>query len=281
MLTPVKVFISWSGSRSKSVAKALADWIPNVVQGTDCFYSDESIDAGQRWNDEITKWLAVTDFGIVCVTPENTEARWLNFEAGALAKKLDDTTRLVPVTLGFSPGALEFPLRQFNGVGADGTGIKKLVQSLVNTSGSKINVDMTFELWWPKLDAALQAIPAPAEDVAVPEPPDPAELLPEILSVVRKIERQQESSSLDDLLFGIGTEARAEQLRRRARLASIKRHFRDEPLDDQEYEEYLAKKHRDEERQAEAEAEATAAAYWAAEAMIDAARESADEDGEH
>lgn len=186
------------------MAKALADWIPNVLQGTECFYSDEAIEAGQHWNNEINKWLAGTDFGIVCVTPENTESRWLNFEAGALAKKLNDESRVVPVTLGFSPSALDFPLRQFNGVQADQPGIKKLIQSLVTASEARINLDLTFDLWWQKLEESFNTIPASADDVSVPEPPDSTELLTEILGLVRGIARDQTRGYSAALPVGLG-----------------------------------------------------------------------------
>jgi hypothetical protein len=49
--------------------------------------SDNNIDGGARWNDALAKALEETDFGIVCVTCANQAAPWLNFEAGAVAKK--------------------------------------------------------------------------------------------------------------------------------------------------------------------------------------------------
>jgi hypothetical protein len=83
-----KVFISWSGEPSRSIARALHDWLPTVAQHVRPWMSDQEIGTGRRWNEEIAKALDDTDFGIVCVTAQNQHAPWLMFEAGGLAKRL-------------------------------------------------------------------------------------------------------------------------------------------------------------------------------------------------
>jgi hypothetical protein len=60
--------------------------------------SDNNIDGGARWNDKIAKALEETDFGIVCVTRENQSSAWLNFEAGAVAKKVGQA-RVIPLLI--------------------------------------------------------------------------------------------------------------------------------------------------------------------------------------
>jgi TIR domain len=83
----MKVFISWSGSKSQAVALALRGWLRGVINSLEPFVSATDIDAGTRWQSEIASQLDVSNFGIVCVTKENQAAPWLNFEAGALAKR--------------------------------------------------------------------------------------------------------------------------------------------------------------------------------------------------
>ena len=85
----MKVFISWSGDKSLKVAKILKDWIPCVIQDIQPYFSTEDIDKGARWSSDIAKELSDADFGILCVTKDNLESQWLNFEAGALSKTLD------------------------------------------------------------------------------------------------------------------------------------------------------------------------------------------------
>jgi hypothetical protein len=86
----MKVFISWSGPRSRHVARALHDWLPDIVQYVEPWMSHEDIQAGARWSPEINDQLSQTKFGIICLTPENQHKPWLAFEAGALAKTVDD-----------------------------------------------------------------------------------------------------------------------------------------------------------------------------------------------
>jgi hypothetical protein len=103
----MRVFISWSGTRSKRLAVHLHDWLGAVVQRAEPWLSDRDLEAGQRWNEEISAKLKDTHFGILCLTRENLAAPWLLFEAGALAKAID-SARVVPVLLGVARSDLTF-----------------------------------------------------------------------------------------------------------------------------------------------------------------------------
>jgi hypothetical protein len=109
----MKVFLSWSRDRSKSVATALEQWIPDVLQEVEPWISSD-IGAGQRWNREIDKELSKTDFGILCLTRENLQERWILFEAGALAKRVGEDARVVPYLIDdLRPEDLKPPLGLF------------------------------------------------------------------------------------------------------------------------------------------------------------------------
>jgi hypothetical protein len=54
----MKVFISWSGSRSNALAEALRDWIPLVLHYVEPWLSQTDIEAGQRWAEQVAKELA-------------------------------------------------------------------------------------------------------------------------------------------------------------------------------------------------------------------------------
>lgn len=86
----MKIFISWSGDRSELLAKALRDWFPLVLHYVDPWLSQSDIQAGERWGIEVAKELETCNFGVICVTKENLNSPWILFEAGALAKSMQD-----------------------------------------------------------------------------------------------------------------------------------------------------------------------------------------------
>lgn len=94
----VRVFISWSGEESRAVALALRDWLPVVIQSLDPWCSDTDIEAGANWNSTIGNELSTAKFGIICVTRENQNRPWLNFEAGAISKLVSNAA---PVLVDF------------------------------------------------------------------------------------------------------------------------------------------------------------------------------------
>lgn len=96
----MKVFISWSGERSQIFAQALHEWLPMVLQSIVPWLSQADIAAGERWADKIAKELEGCNFGILSVTRENIASPWILFEAGALAKLMQEG-RVIPLILAF------------------------------------------------------------------------------------------------------------------------------------------------------------------------------------
>ena len=64
----MKVFISWSGERSKQVAVAIREWLPMILQYVEPWMSEADISAGDRWSVELSKQLEESGFGIICLT---------------------------------------------------------------------------------------------------------------------------------------------------------------------------------------------------------------------
>ena len=182
----MKVFLSWSGGKSKHVAKALRGWLPNVIQAIDPWLSSEDMAKGSRWNAEIVAKLNETEAGIICVTPDNQEAPWLNFEAGALSKTVKEVF-VCPYLIGLTMTDLKGPLAMFQAVEANEVDTLRVVSTLNKALGDQTRPDedvrRTFDKWWPDLHKDLEKA-ASIQPSARSERPD-REILEEILVLAR------------------------------------------------------------------------------------------------
>ena len=123
----MKVFLSWSGDRSKAVAEVLRDWLPQVIQAVDPWISSD-IEKGARWGPEITEKLEQSKVGIICLTKDNLDAKWILFEAGALSKTSDAHVCTFLLDLIYSD--IEYPLAQFNHTEFNKEEVLKLVNTI-------------------------------------------------------------------------------------------------------------------------------------------------------
>jgi hypothetical protein len=72
----MKVFISWSGQRSRAVARELHEWLQLVMPTTiEPWMSDSDLDKGSRWAVGLGQGLAEMSAGISVLTPENVTSR--------------------------------------------------------------------------------------------------------------------------------------------------------------------------------------------------------------
>lgn len=106
------VFISWSGEVSKRFALAFKDWISNVIQSIKPWMSSEDIEKGARWSTEIAEKLESCQIGVLCITKENFKEPWINFEAGALSKRLGES-KVCTLLLDLKATDISGPLVQF------------------------------------------------------------------------------------------------------------------------------------------------------------------------
>lgn len=159
----MKVFLSWSGILSHKIASALREWLPSVIQAIEPYLSSEDIDKGARWSVDIAAELNESNYGVLCITPENLEAPWIMFEAGALSKSLDKS-RVVPFLYNLKRSEIQGPLLQFQSVITEHDDIWRLLSSMNASLGDKAlseeQLKKTFEVWWPILEKMLSDIGA-------------------------------------------------------------------------------------------------------------------------
>ena len=209
----MKVFISWSGPRSKAVAELLRDWIKCVIQATRPWISTRDIDRGALWFTEISDQLKDTTVGIVCLTQENKNKPWILFEAGALAKGIS-SSRVCTFLIDLKPSDIEDPLAQFNHTLPERESIWELIHTLNNClSANGLDeriLEQVFATYWDQFDRGFKDIIKKYPPSEKPEPRSEKNLLAEILdntrflnNKIRSIESKIEMDKEKDLQIPI------------------------------------------------------------------------------
>ncbi len=186
----MKVFLSWSGDRSRDLANALREYLPLVIQSVTPWFSCD-IDKGSRWLADLTDQLEKQSVAIVCVTPECVNSPWLLFEAGALSKALD-ASWVCPVLLDIEPSDIKGPLAQFQATRATKDDIRKLLATLnkrLDTPLTDSQIDRVHDSLWGDFEEKIKAIAKPPAAIAAPHRSQP-DMLAEVLERVRGLERQ-------------------------------------------------------------------------------------------
>jgi hypothetical protein len=187
-----KVFIGWSGERSKKVALELRAWIPKVIQRVEPWMSEQDIQPGALWLRELIGQLRETHFGILALTQQNMREAWIHFEAGALANSVEESF-VCPYLIDIEKGTdLTGPLTQFQARRADKEGTLALLGGINQTLGesklAETTLFQTFERWWTDLEKVIATLPK--EQVSAQKRSD-RELLEEILQKVRIRDRKE------------------------------------------------------------------------------------------
>lgn len=190
----MKVFLSWSGYRSKKVAELFKEWLPCVINEIEPWISTEDINKGKMWPVEIAKQLEGAKFGISCLTKENLTKPWLLFEAGALSKTLTDSY-VCTFLLDIENSEIEKanPLHLFESTKNSKEDVFKLLETINKASEKEILdsklLNKSFEKWWPDFEKEILSIKESKEEKkSLPERTE-RELLAEILETVRNMER--------------------------------------------------------------------------------------------
>lgn len=186
----MKIFLSWSGAKSKKVAILFDQWIRQVIQAVDPWISTD-IEKGVRWSAEISKSLSETKVGIICLTKDNLKSEWILFESGAISKTEDAI--VCTFLLDITPTDITPPLSLFQCTKFEKEDIRRLVITINNRlshSGQKSihekTLDSIFEKFYPDLEEGLIQIKN-EDGENLEELRTDRELLEEILETVRRI----------------------------------------------------------------------------------------------
>ncbi len=112
--------------------------------------------------------MDISDFGIFVVTPANLRSRWLNFEAGAIAKHLDHS-RVIPLLFGIGTSELTGPLAGFQSLEWSQSAAIKLMVAINEQAQVRPDpeaVSKAVRLLWAGLDEEVSSLPGPLSDRA-------------------------------------------------------------------------------------------------------------------
>src|SRR5690606_14808062 len=200
----MNIFLSWSGEQSKKVAETLKIWLPSVIRSLKPFYSSTDIQKGKRWDNELSKTLNETEFGIIILTEENRTAPWIIFEAGALAKNIE-TGRVCTFLFDIKDTDVVGPLSSFQNTKSTKKDILKLLEDINETLGankiSKEVLNRVFEKMWPDLEGELKKILESKKDKPKEELRPERELIEESLQMLRNMHFRHTVFSSDDFEF--------------------------------------------------------------------------------
>ncbi|MES2692037.1 MAG: toll-Interleukin receptor [Verrucomicrobiota bacterium] len=188
----MKVFLSQSGPRARAVAELLNEWLPNVIQSLQPWYSVD-IGKGTQWLAEVSSQLNEAAAGIVCVTKQNRVAPWIMFEAGALAKGLS-ANRVCTLVIDLEKTDLGHPLTMFQATAVEKDDMWRLVKDLNSfqpkeSQVAENRVRAAFEKFWGDFTTRFEAIlKAHPEKLTGPVKTD-SQMIGETLEAVRDMQR--------------------------------------------------------------------------------------------
>lgn len=153
----MKVFLSWSNDLTGFVAQQFEERLRLVLGGSVEPFLSRNMAPGTRPMDRILVELEESQHLLAFLTRDDLNPPWVIFEAGAVGKH-SDKSNVTPITIGFSPGAIEPPLKIMRqGVSIDDEdGIRKVFTLICKAAkGDHTKLDQGFHTWFEKLQAEL------------------------------------------------------------------------------------------------------------------------------
>lgn len=201
------LFLSWSGERSKKLALIFNEWVLNVLPTLDIYISLKQIKPGERWIDNIGRGLQNNYTGIFFLVRENISSPWINFEAGAISKNVENS-RVIPLLHNLTPEEISSPLTQFQAMSIDKESIYNVIETIndsINDSRRINNEQLRkiFEKWYPDFQTKYNKFndenPDPTSAVSDANSGilDENGQIEEILKIVRRLSLSQTSNFED------------------------------------------------------------------------------------
>ncbi len=158
----MKIFLSWSGERSRLAARPFKEFLSLVLQDVQVYHIDDETRLGVDWVSKVRAALERVDVTIGLLTVENLNSPWLTFEAGACWSR---NITYLPLLINISPVDLVGPFAQFQGSTTSREDLYRLILVLNRKLEHPLTDDrikMLFQHFWPGLSdqlSSLQSVP--------------------------------------------------------------------------------------------------------------------------
>jgi hypothetical protein len=200
----MKLFVSWSGPISQQIAQELRDWFPLILPSVQPFITTTDLEKGAQWQSKISRELEQSNYGIVCLTPDNLKSTWLAFEAGALSKQLE--SRVATVLFGLKQSEVSAPLNMFQSTLFNQLDMYQLIKSINDAVKDRPRenkeLETLYPLLWPRLNEPIERIiNSPNPTAVAPPEVDVPKMIAEMMALLRQ--QTELLSSPDKLLSPI------------------------------------------------------------------------------
>jgi hypothetical protein len=187
MHSNINLLLSWSGDSSKEIAEVFNTWLRVYSTELDIFFSPDKIEAGMRWNDELSQKLQDCDIGIFIYTRQNLDSLWMAFEAGALSKKIK-TGKVIPLIFGEPELKLKPPISQFQAKRFSEKGVLETLESINSclvSRKSKDDLNDFMKVAWQQLDSDINSVLNKYMESNISPTVDNSEILNNLYSLIR------------------------------------------------------------------------------------------------
>lgn len=123
------------------------------------FFSPEDIEKGDNWDKTISTELSQCNYGIICLTSDNTSAPWINFEAGAIAKSLD--SKITALMVNIKPSDIKGPLSRYQATKFEKNDFFQLVSAINKSLETPLDhriLQNTFDTMWTALEREANSV---------------------------------------------------------------------------------------------------------------------------
>ena len=124
--------------------------------------SSEDIAKGARWDMQLARELQESHYAIICVTPDNLKSQWLNFEAGALSRSIEQDY-VSPFLYRVERTAITGPLMLFQSTLFEKSDVFRLIQGINSATESPLGetrLKRAFDSFWGELRRSIDEVGA-------------------------------------------------------------------------------------------------------------------------